>query len=339
VVSIGNENERLGRAPEVATRFLANIERVVRGKTEEIRLVLSALVCGGHVLLEDVPGTAKTVLARSIAGSIEGASFARIQCTPDLQPTDVTGLSVFNQRERDFEFRPGPVFANVLLVDEINRAMPKTQSALLEAMAEQQATIDGVTRALPDPFLVLATENPIEQEGTFPLPEAQLDRFFLRTALGYPGEDDELSIVEEQLREHPLRALRPVVTLQDVNALRLAVHEVYVDPVVRRWTIQLVRATRAADGVAIGASVRGSLALERAARAWALLHGREYVTPVDVELLFLPVVMHRIVFTPSFVATAREIGWEEAGERFREQCLELAPRPGAELEEAVPLAR
>jgi MoxR-like ATPase len=339
VVSTGSDNERLGRAPEVATRFLANIETVVRGKTEEIQLVLSALVCGGHVLLEDVPGTAKTVLARSIAGSVEGASFARIQCTPDLQPTDVTGLSVFNQRERDFEFRPGPVFANVLLVDEINRAMPKTQSALLEAMAEQQATIDGVTRALPDPFLVLATENPIEQEGTFPLPEAQLDRFFLRTALGYPGEDDELSIVEEQLREHPLRALRPVVTLQDVNALRLAVHEVYVDPVVRRWTIQLVRATRAADGVAIGASVRGSLALERAARAWALLHGREYVTPVDVELLFLPVVMHRIVFTPSFVATAREIGWEEAGERFREQCLGLAPRPGAELEEAVPLAR
>jgi MoxR-like ATPase len=338
-VLMGSDNEALGQAPEVAARFLANIETVVRGKTEEIKLVLSALVCGGHVLLEDVPGTAKTVLARSIAGSVEGATFARIQCTPDLQPTDVTGLSVFNQRERDFEFRPGPVFANVLLVDEINRAMPKTQSALLEAMAEQQATIDGVTRALPDPFLVLATENPIEQEGTFPLPEAQLDRFFLRTALGYPGEDDELSIVEEQLREHPLRALRPVVTLQDVNALRLAVHEVYVDPVVRRWTIQLVRATRTADGVAIGASVRGSLALERAARAWALLHGREYVTPVDVELLFLPVVMHRIVFTPSFVATAREIGWKEAGERFREQCLTLAPRPGAELEEAVPATR
>jgi MoxR-like ATPase len=223
-------------------------------------------------------------------------------------------------------------------VDEINRAMPKTQSALLEAMAEQQATIDGVTRTLPDPFLVLATENPIEQEGTFPLPEAQLDRFFLRTALGYPGEDDELSIVEEQLRAHPLAALRPVVTLEDVNVLRFAVHDVYVDPVVRRWTIQLVRATRAADGVAIGASVRGSLALERAARAWALLHGREYVTPVDVEFLFLPVVMHRIVFTPSFVATAREIGWDEAAERFREQCLTLAPRPGEELEVEVAAA-
>jgi MoxR-like ATPase len=331
-MSTANDGERLGRAPDVAARFLENIETVVRGKTEEIRLVLSALVCGGHVLLEDVPGTAKTVLARAIAGSIEGATFARIQCTPDLQPTDVTGLSVFNQRERDFEFRPGPVFANVLLVDEVNRAMPKTQSALLEAMAEQQTTIDGVTRKLPDPFLVLATENPIEQEGTFPLPEAQLDRFFLRTALGYPGEDDEVSIVEEQLRQHPLAKLRAVVTLEDANALRLAVHDVYIDPVIRRWTIQLVRATRAAEGVAIGASVRGSLALERAARAWALLHGRDYATPVDAERLFLPVVMHRIVFTPSFVATAREIGWEEAADRFREQCLTLAPRPGEELE-------
>src|SRR5438874_2497693 len=215
-------SDRFARAAVLADRFLENIETVVHGKREEIKLVLAAMVAGGHVLFEDVPGTAKTVLARAIAGSIEDAIPSRVQCTPDLQPTDVTGLSVFNQETRKFEFQPGPLFANIILVDEINRAMPKTQSALLEAMAEHQVTVDGVTRQLPDPFLLIATENPIEYEGTFPLPEAQLDRFFLRTSLGYPDEEQEVRIVREQRHGHPLEELRAAVTKDEVAELRTA---------------------------------------------------------------------------------------------------------------------
>ena len=326
---------RLEQAAPVADRLLANIETVVHGKTEEIRLVLTALACGGHVLFEDVPGTAKTVLARTIAQSIEGSRAARIQCTPDLQPTDVTGLSVYNQKTRDFEFRPGPIFGNVILVDEINRAMPKTQSALLEAMAERQVTVDGVTRVLPAPFLLLATENPIEYEGTFPLPEAQLDRFFVKAALGYPSADQERHIVDDQREGHPLATLRSVVSIEEIETLQEAVPAVYVDPLIERWMIDLVRATRDAPGVGVGASVRGSLALDRAVRAWALLHDRDYVTPVDVEHLFLPVIAHRIVFTPLALAEARQIGWTAMLERFREECLRIAPPPQLELEEAV----
>jgi MoxR-like ATPase len=324
------EPQRFSQGSEIATRFVDNIETVVYGKREEITLVLTALTCGGHVLLEDVPGTAKTVLARAIAGTIEGATPSRIQCTPDLQPTDVTGLSVFDQKTRDFEFRAGPVFANVVLVDEINRATPKTQSALLEAMAEQQVTVDGVTRELPSPFLLIATENPIEYEGTFPLPEAQLDRFFLRTALGYPEVEDELKILEHQRFGHPLDQLEPAVTLEDIDALRSAAQHVYVDDVLHRWVVDIVRATREQDSVLIGSSVRGSLALERAARAWALFDGRGYVVPEDIERLLVPVLIHRVVFTPGFVARARSTGWNQAIEDFRASCLELAPRPGSE---------
>ena len=321
----------LESAARSAERFLDNIEVAVRGKREEIRLVLAALICQGHVLLEDVPGTAKTVMARAIAQTVEEAVPSRIQCTPDLQPTDVTGLSIFDQRQRDFEFRPGPIFANVVLVDEINRAMPKTQSALLEAMAERQVTVDGVTRTLPDPFLVLATQNPIELEGTFPLPEAQLDRFLVRTALGYPGGEDELRIVRDQLHGHPLADLETVVAVDDMNHLQEATTAVYVDDLLQRWIIDLVRATRELDIVAIGASVRGSLALERAARGWALLSGRDYVSPEDIELLFLPVLGHRILFTPSFLVEVRKIGREQALEDFRARCLAAVPRPEASL--------
>jgi MoxR-like ATPase len=314
---------------DVAARLLENVELVVRGKQREVRLVVTALASGGHVLIEDVPGTAKTVLARAIAQSVKGGTVGRIQCTPDLQPTDVTGLSIYNQKTRDFEFRPGPIFAHVVLLDEVNRAMPRTQSALLEPMAEAQVTVDGETRPLPQPFLLLATDNPIEHEGTYPLPEAQLDRFFMCISLGYPTPDEELAIIRDQQHGHPLATLRPVVSTTEVKALQRAVEDVYVDELIQRWIVGLVGATRQLDIVALSASVRGSLALERAVRAWALLEGRTYVIPEDVELLFMPVITHRIVFAPSYLATIRKLGREEALQRLWECCLELAPRPRA----------
>jgi MoxR-like ATPase len=313
---------------ESARRLVANIERVVVGKPDEVALVVAAFISGGHVLLEDVPGTAKTILARALAQSIEGSTFSRIQCTPDLQPTDITGLSIFSQKTREFEFRQGPIFANVVLVDEVNRAMPRTQSALLEAMAERQVTVDGSARLLPDPFLVIATENPIEQEGTFPLPEAQLDRFALQTGLGYPTEDDEVSIVLAQRHGHPLAALGSVITADEMRALQRAVENIYTDELILRWTVELVRVTRTVEGVAVGASVRGSLTLERTARAWALLHGRSHVVPEDIELLFLPVLGHRLLLTASFLAETRALGREAALGRIRARCLELVPPPG-----------
>ena len=322
-----DELNRFASASAIAERLRGNVETVVRGKREEILLVLCALACEGHVLFEDVPGTAKTVLARAIAQSIEGAVPSRIQCTPDLQPADVTGSAIYNQKSRDFEFRPGPVFANVVLVDEINRATQKTQSALLEAMAERQVTVDGVTRALPELFLLLATENPIELEGTFLLPEAQLDRFFLRTALGYPERDDEHRIIVDQRHGHPLNTLGPVVTAAEVRELQRAVEEVYVDELIQRWVVDLVRATRELYILELGASVRGSIALERAARAWALLARRDYVEPADVEVLFIPVIGHRVLFTPTFAAAAREVGARAGLEDLRRRCFALVPEP------------
>jgi len=313
-------------ASALAERLLDNVELVVRGKREEIRLVLCALLCRGHVLLEDVPGTAKTVLARAIAKSIAGARASRVQCTPDLQPTDVTGLSVYNQKEREFEFRPGPLVANIVLVDEINRAMPRTQSALLEAMAEVQITVDGESRPLPEPFLILATQNPLDHEGTFPLPEAQLDRFLLQTTLGYPNADDELRIVQEQRDAHPLAALGPAIDLDELRRLQAAIAHVYIDPIIQRWLVDLVRASRELDVVRVGASVRGSLALERAARAWALLDGRSFVLPEDVETLFRPVLAHRVLLNPYRVDAAGGEAWSDSD--LVRLCSERVARPG-----------
>jgi MoxR-like ATPase len=325
-VSEATRPESFDDAIDVAERLRRNVETVVLGKDDAVTLVIAALACGGHVLLEDVPGTAKTVLARAIAGSIEGAIANRIQCTPDLQPTDITGLSIWNPQTRLFEFRPGPVFANVVVVDEVNRALPKAQSALLEAMAERQVTVDGVTRSLPVPFLLIATENPIEQDGTFPLPEAQLDRFFLRTSLGYPNVDDELRILDDQLHGHPLRKLRPAVKLEELDLLFTAVEDVYVDPLLKRWIVDLVRATRDLDLVQVGASVRGSLALERAVRAWSLLHGRHYAVPEDVEALFVPVIGHRLMLAPELIVE-NDLSRDEAVQRVFEACKERAHRP------------
>jgi len=310
----------------VAERILANVETVVVGKQQAVRLVIAAFACGGHVLLEDVPGTAKTVLARALAGSIEQASVSRIQCTPDLQPTDVTGLSIWNPLTREFEFQPGPIFANIVLVDEINRALPKAQSALLEGMSELQVTVDGATRPLPEPFLLIATENPIEQDGTYALPEAQLDRFLVRTSLGYPSVDEELRILDDQIHGHPLGRLRPVAGIEDLRVLREAVEHVYIDPLVKRWAVDLVRATRELPFLELGASVRASLALDRAARAWALAHARDYVVPEDVERLFEPVVLHRLLLGEE-VLVDEDLSRDELVRRVWEACLERAPRP------------
>jgi MoxR-like ATPase len=279
---------------KLGQRIAENIERVIVGKPEPIRLTLLGLLAQGHILIEDVPGTGKTVLAKSLARSI-GGSFNRIQFTPDMLPSDVTGVSIFNQQSRTFEFRPGPVLAQIVLIDEINRATPKTQAALLEAMEERQVTVDGVTYPMPTPFLVLATQNPIEYEGTFPLPEAQLDRFFLRISLGYPLVADEIRMLEGQQLQHPIDALQSVATVDEVVEAQRAVRTVRVVDELKRYILDLVTATRKHHEVYLGASPRGSLALFRASQAHAALAGRDYVLPDDVKTVAVPALAHRMI--------------------------------------------
>ena len=278
----------------LAARVRENISRVIVGKDDEVTLLLTSVLCRGHVLMEDVPGTGKTVLAKSLARSVD-CVFSRVQFTPDLLPGDVTGLSVFDARQAEFVFKPGPVFTNILLADEINRATPRTQSALLECMEEKQVTVDGVTRPLAEPFLVIATQNPIETQGTFPLPEAQLDRFFMKLRIGVLSHEDAVKVLDRFLSADPLSELKPVCDAREIVRAQSAVRECEVSPAVRDYIASLAEATRRAANVALGVSPRGMLALMRACQAYALIQGRDFVTPDDVKALAIPVLAHRVI--------------------------------------------
>jgi MoxR-like ATPase len=306
----------------IAERILDNVQKVIIGKEAEVRLTVVCLLCAGHLLIEDVPGVGKTMLARSLAKST-GCEFKRIQFTPDILPSDVTGVSVYNQKSGDFEFRPGPIVAEIVLADEINRATPKTQSSLLEAMEEHRVTVDGVTRDLPRPFMVLATQNPIEYEGTFPLPEAQLDRFLMRVHLGYPTNTDEVLMMDQQQIAHPVESLDQVTNASEIIGVQEAVKEIYVDPLIKQYIVGLVDMTRQHESVYLGASPRGSLALYRTAQAQAMLDGRDYVIPDDVKELAYATLGHRVIVSPSArvkSVTAADVVLS---------CLERVPVPGA----------
>ena len=305
----------------IAERIQANVEKVIVGKTSEVRLAVICMLCQGHLLIEDVPGVGKTMLARSLAKSA-GCSFKRIQFTPDILPSDVTGVSVYNQRTSDFEFRPGPLMAQIVLADEINRATPKTQSSLLEAMEEHQITVDGVTRRLPEPFMVMATQNPIEYEGTFPLPEAQLDRFLMRVHLGYPSNTDEVLMMDNQQVVHPIESLDQVTDPNEIVGVQRAIKDIYVDPLIKQYIVAVVDMTRQHESVYLGASPRGSLALYRTAQARALLDGRDFVIPDDVKELAYTTLGHRVIVSPS--ARVKSISASD----IILGCLDRVPVPG-----------
>jgi len=305
-------------------KIIANVEKVIIGKRDAIELMLINLLSQGHLLIEDVPGVGKTMMARSLACSI-GGSFSRIQFTPDMLPSDVTGVSIFNQVSREFEFRPGPIMAQIVLADEINRATPKTQAALLEAMQERQVTVDGVTHMLPEPFTVLATQNPIEYEGTFPLPEAQLDRFLLRLRLGYPDKESELAVLDSQQYEHPLSQLEAVISVDEVLQMQQAIKQVHVADSMRGYIVNLVRQTRKHPDAYLGASTRGSLALFRTAQARAAIFGREYVLPDDIKILVQPCLAHRVILGPA--ARLRDI----TSDSIVQDIVSSMPVPGGDL--------
>ncbi len=293
-----NLEKKMEKIQKFAESIIANIEKVIVGKRSAVELAVTGLLCQGHLLIEDVPGVGKTVLARSVARSL-GCTFSRIQFTPDMLPSDVTGVSIFNQITREFEFRPGPIVSQIVLADEINRATPKTQAALLEAMEERQITVDGTTHKLPSPFLVLATQNPIEYEGTFPLPEAQLDRFMIRLELGYPHLEDEISVLDRQQFKHPIESLEQMVNEEELKNAQEGIKGVFIAPMIKRYIVELVRATRSHPDVYLGASPRGSLALSRTCQARAAMLGRDYVLPDDVKALTLPTLSHRVILGPA----------------------------------------
>jgi len=310
-------------------RVVGNLEKVMVGKHDTVEMVVIGLLCQGHVLIEDVPGVGKTVLARTLARSLD-CTFSRIQFTPDMLPSDVTGVSIYNQSKKKFEFRPGPIMGQIVLADEINRATPKTQAALLEAMEERQVTVDGVTHKLERPFMVLATQNPIEYEGTFPLPEAQLDRFLLRVRLGYPTILDEVRILEEQQLQHPLETLKPVVKTDEILDAATTIRKIFVSPQVKRYIVDLSRRTRESEDVYLGASPRGSLGLFRSAQARAALQGRDFVLPDDVKAMAVPVLGHRIIVSPA--ARLRDL----SADRLVEEIVRSQPSPGGDFKSGAP---